>query len=247
MKLVANRVNQTHLRDILPAISECAQIDGVLAAVAYGSSASDETQDLVGHSLANGLRLDLWMRYDETVPVAIPFLRRLLSNLKNNIFTRFVPDCFHSKVIWWRGYGAYIGSANHTDRGWLTNIEVGIFIEEDELVVNGIAVQLEDFFDYLKGLDRTIPISDDYVAEMERLSALNKDPYAEARKRREHPVWEGPSFFAKKAAFDRRKEAFRAEWLNTLGILQSIEHQLPNYRPSWIEEQIPFAWQVDQF
>jgi hypothetical protein len=247
MRLVANRINQTHLRDILPAISEDLQVDNVLAAIAYGGSASDETQDLVGHALANKLRLDLWMRYDHTVPVSVSFLKRLLKSLPQNIFTQFVPDCFHAKVIWWKGYGAYIGSANHTDRGWLTNIEAGMFIEEDELAASGMDGQLEEFFDYLRELDKTIPISADYIAEMERLSELNKDAYAAAKKAREHAVWEGPSFVAQKAAFDRRKENFKTEWLNTLGYLQSIQQQLSDYRPKWVEETVPTAWQVDQF
>lgn len=247
MKLIANQINQTHLRDILPAISEEIQVDQVLAAIAYGSSASDETQDLVGHSVDNKLRLDIWMRYDETVPVAIPLLKRLLKHQADNVFTQFIPDCFHSKVIWWKGYGAYIGSANHTDRGWLTNIETGVFIEDDELTANGMDTELEQFFDYLRELDKTIPISDDYVAEMERLHKLNKEAYAAARSAREHDVWQGPSFVAKKAAFDRSKENFKSEWLNTLGIMQNIQKQMDDNRPQWIEHNVPAAWQVDQF
>ena len=81
MKLVANRINQTHLRDILPVISENLLVDNVLAAIAYGANASDETKDLVGHALENKLRLDLWMRYDHTAPVSVPFLKRLLKNI----------------------------------------------------------------------------------------------------------------------------------------------------------------------
>jgi hypothetical protein len=88
MRLIANRINQTHLRDILPVISEEVQVDNVLAAIAYGSSASDETQDLLGHALANKLRLGLWIRYYETVPVSVSFLKRVLKNLPNNIFTQ---------------------------------------------------------------------------------------------------------------------------------------------------------------
>jgi hypothetical protein len=42
MKLIANRINQTHLRYILPVISEDAQVDNVLAAIAFGSSASND-------------------------------------------------------------------------------------------------------------------------------------------------------------------------------------------------------------
>lgn len=93
MKLVAYRVNGLHLRDLLPVIG--VEVDYVLAAVAYGSSASDITQDLVGHSVVKKLRLDLWMRYDHTVPVSIELLKRLLKHQKDNVLMRFVPDRFH--------------------------------------------------------------------------------------------------------------------------------------------------------
>lgn len=247
MKLIANRINGTHLRDLLPVLSGEVQVDSVLAAVAYGSCAADITQDLVGHSVTNKLRLDLWMRYDHTVPVSVELLKRLFKHQQDNVFTRFVPDCFHAKVIWWKGYGAYIGSANHTDNGWLTNIEAGVFVGEDELVANGMDTQLENFFEYLRELDVTIPISAEYIAEMERLSALNKDVYAAAKKARGHEEWQGPSFLGNKAAFDRRKENFKKEWLDTLGILQGIQQQLSDYRPIWVDGNVPPAWQVDQF
>ena len=247
MKFVANRINQTHLRDLILEISADTEIDGVLAAIAYGSKTSFETEDLVGHALANQLRLDLWMRYDHTVPVAVPFLKRLLKHLSDNIFTNFVPDCFHSKVIWWKGYGAYIGSANHTDRGWLSNIEAGIFVTEDELLANGMDQELERFFDYLRELDKTIPISADYIAEQERLNALNRDNFKKAEAAREHPEWQGPTFIAKKKAFDRRKENFRQEWREALGYLDSIKQKMNDFCPPWLKGDVPAAWQVDQF
>lgn len=93
----------------------------------------------------------------------------------------------------------------------------------------------------------TIPISADYIAEMERLNALNKNVYVDAIKNRKHLTWEGPSFVQKKAAFDQRKVTFKREWLSTLGILQSIQQQLCDYRPSWVGADVPAAWQVDQF
>ncbi|MBE0834063.1 phosphatidylserine/phosphatidylglycerophosphate/cardiolipin synthase family protein, partial [Escherichia coli] len=99
----------------------------------------------------------------------------------------------------------------------------------------------------LRELDVTIPISADYIAEMERLNALNRSVYADAFKARKHPEWEGPSFVEKKPAFDRRKETFKREWLSTLGILQSIQQQLADYRPNWVGAEVPAAWQVDQF
>ena len=108
---------------------ENSDIDFVQAALAYGNDAST----LIEKCLSNRRRLDIWMRYDHTVPVSPPLLRKLLSGASSNIFCSLVPDVLHSKVIWWRGHGIYVGSANLTDRAWNTNIEFGIFISESDL------------------------------------------------------------------------------------------------------------------
>ena len=107
--------------------------------------------------------------------------------------------------------------------------------------------QLDDFYEYLRGLDVSIPLTAEYVAEMEQLSALNRNVYADARKQRQQPEWEGPSFVQQKAAFDQRKERFRSEWLSTLGYLQGIQQHLADHRPVWIDDEVPLVWQVDQF
>lgn len=101
MKLIANRINGVHLRDLLTGAE--VEIDGVLAAVAYGSSASDITQDLVGHCVNNKLRLDLWMRYDHTVPVSVELLKRLFKHQKTMYLralspTASTPRLFGGKV-----------------------------------------------------------------------------------------------------------------------------------------------------
>ena len=131
MKLIANTVNGEYLRDILP--ENHIEVDGVLAAIAYGQNGNDEGNDFIGNCLTNGYRLDIWMRYDHTVPVGVPMLKRLLRRHKDNIFCKLIPDYLHAKIIWWRGYGAYIGSANLTDRAWITNIEAGVFLNESDL------------------------------------------------------------------------------------------------------------------
>jgi hypothetical protein len=100
MKFVANRINQTHLRDILPVVSEKVPLDNVLVVIAYGSSASDESQGLIDHVVEKKLRLDLWVRYDHSITV--PLLKWLLKHLSDNVFTNFVPELFHSNVIWWK-------------------------------------------------------------------------------------------------------------------------------------------------
>lgn len=247
MEFVANGINGVYLRDILPKVSNDAEVNGVLAAIAYGSS-FDGSDELLKHCVENKFRLDIWMRYDHTVPVKIPLLKRLLKHQKDNVFTKFVPDKFHPKVIWWKGYGAYIGSANHTNSAWNQNIEAGIFLTEDEMISNGMDLELETFFSYLSNLDKCISISPDYIKEMEDLNALNGSGINEkALKARKHDEWGGPASVKTKAAYDKRKERFRTEWLSTIGLLKSIEERLDDYTPNWIDGSIPKGWQVDQF
>jgi len=153
MKLIASGVNKQFLSSYLPKIGD--EVDGVLAAIAYG----DDTDTLLKNCIDNKYRLDIWMRYDHTVPVQPRLLSQLLKNIKNNIFCQLIPDVLHSKIIWWKGYGAYIGSANLTNRAWWTNIETGMFFTEEELISNNVTSQLESFFDELNELDASIPLS----------------------------------------------------------------------------------------
>ena len=54
-----------------------------MAAISYGN---DINEQLIANCLENKYRLDIWMRYDHTVPVAVPLLKKLLKhyNDKNN-------------------------------------------------------------------------------------------------------------------------------------------------------------------
>jgi phosphatidylserine/phosphatidylglycerophosphate/cardiolipin synthase-like enzyme len=97
---------------------------------------------------------------------------KLLANTKNNIFCKLVPDRSHSKIIWWKGYGAYIGSANLTESAWYTNIESGIFFTESDLYSSNLIEQLEEFFDNLASLDSCVDLSKDIIDEQRQLLKL---------------------------------------------------------------------------
>lgn len=245
MEFIANALNGKFLSNILP--SSDVEIDGVMAAIAYGSNFNDEKRDFVGHCLANHYRLDIWMRYDHTVPVAIPLLKRLLRHHKDNIFCKLIPDCLHSKFIWWKGYGAYIGSANLTDRAWFSNIEAGIFLSEADLQRDGMQIELENFFDNLTNLDKAFSLNEEIIKELEKIEVARKGIQDTGKSLRSVPVWAGPTDFTKAKANDRRKNEFKREWLETLTYLRSIGEQLATHRPAWINADIPIAWQIDQF
>lgn len=218
MKLIANGLNKAFFRSILPPAET--EIDGVVAAIAYG----DDKTPLLEHCLKNHHRLDIWMRYDHTVPVAPSFLSKLLFHTRNNIFCKLVPDCLHSKVIWWKGYGAYIGSANLTDRAWNINIEAGVFFSESDLYNSDLILQIEGFFDNLASLDCCIDLSQEIIDEQRQLQKLNKekDKKEEIIRKRIVPVWGGVSNYEKPKANDKRKDSFHKEWDSTLTVIKNI-------------------------
>ncbi|WP_284079308.1 phospholipase D family protein [Herbaspirillum aquaticum] len=245
MKFVANALSGCYLADVLP--SEEDEVNGVLAAIAYGANSPNEKNDFIGHCLKNRYRLDLWMRYDHTIPVAIPLLERLLRHERDNIFCKFIPDKLHSKVIWWKGYGAYIGSANLTDSAWFSNIEAGIFLSEDDLQSNGMDLELQDFFEELRNLAVAIPLSQMLIDEMEKIRLRRGDVWSPGKDLRKTPVWEGPAFVTKRGEIDKPRENFRREWHTAMTHLEQIGESLEKYRPAWITVDVPAGWQVDQF
>ena len=245
MKFIANGINGSYLRDILPSPKE--EVDSILAAIAYGSN--DE-----GHFLENCInnkyRLDIWMRYDHTVPVKIPLLTRLLNLTPKNVFCYLVPDVLHSKVIWWQGYGAYIGSANLSDRAWITNIEAGVFITDLELNELGLVNELNSFFDRLRNLEQTFSLSQEIIDELEIINEFRKEISkidTKSKTLRTVKKFSGLHFSSKSDSYARRKEGFRIEWSETLTIFRSIASDVVKYRPHWVDEHVPPAWQADQF
>jgi PLD-like domain len=246
MKIFANRINGKFLRDVLP--SSDVEVDWIKAAIAYGSDAST----LFDHSIKNDHRLDIWMRYDHTVPVAPMLLRKFLAASSKNIFCYLIPDVHHAKVIWWRGYGVYIGSANLTDRGWVTNFEVGIFLTEEELILEDMLEEIEGIFSTLESLEETFPLTEEIVQEQEELNALKSQAQKDLNKKllskRKKPIWGGPVKVSEKiSAIARKKKRFIQEWENGLTILRGIAEVIADHRPSWVTENTPQAWQADQF
>jgi PLD-like domain len=244
MKFIANWINGSYLRKILPPSS--VEVGGVLAAIAYGSNEEHFLQNCID----NKYRLDIWMRFDHTVPVKIPLLKKLLNLTSKNIFCYQIPDRLHSKVIWWQGYGAYIGSANLSDRAWSTNIEAGLFIKDLELVESGLVAELDGFFDRLRKLPQSFPLCKETIDEIERINIARSGIFKIdeiSKNMRTVPEFQGLPFSSILHIQERRKEAFRNEWNEALTILRSIAKDVIKFRPAWVKENIPSAWQADQF
>ncbi|WP_438298825.1 phospholipase D-like domain-containing protein [Pseudomonas sp. NMS19W] len=245
MNFYANKLNGSFLRNVLP--GESVQVDWVRAAIAYGSDGTTLVENCIEH----GRRLDIWMRYDHTVPVDPRLLRILLRSSGKNIFCMLIPDVLHAKVIWWKNHGVYIGSANLTERAWVSNIEFGVFIPEQDLESNGGIAEIEGFFESLISCDAAQQLTEEIIQEQESILRSREKDLQKleqvSERMRSIKKWDGPAFTSSEKALDVRRESFIKEWRNGLSVLRDIADKAPDYRPRWLNQDVPPAWQADQF
>ena len=229
------------------ATERCTSID---AAIAY---ISDENT-LIRGAIRKNVPLTLYARYDYTAPVKTHIMRMFVSDRYPSLSMRLIADIFHPKVIWWHKFGAYIGSANLTNRAWFSNFEAGIFLSEEELFEDGgIAAELEAFFndvhershaltreiiDEIESFDR----SGLHRAEKEAMDAFNHP-------NRAIPQLSGFHDVRQKKGKDRALATFVKEWDETLEIMRAIGKQVAadENRPRWVRPETPAGVQTDQF
>jgi hypothetical protein len=165
-----------------------------------------------------------------------------------------VPDILHAKVIWWVDAGAYIGSANLSDRAWISNIEAGTFLSHDELVETGMERELLHFFEEVD--DRARPLTKEIYREQLRLadrrSDLAKRDYGleqQFDKDRLLPKSQGLVFVDTKRSSEKRFHKFEQDWNDTLQVMRSIAARVSasGARPGWIDASVAPGVQADQF
>lgn len=233
----------------LACIEDCLEVK---AAIAYGSR---DNMALLKDCLRMGKALEFYGRYDGTCPVDPVILRWFLDCKSPNIQYRAVPKWLHSKVIWWIGEGAYIGSANLTDRAWFANFESGVFLTDAELEHFGLVDELTAFFSGLRRNSQ--PLSEEiYRAQ---LALFKRRAEGEGLLRKVQEEFELADSFVRGApnpiaAVPIKDDAarygrFAAEWNETLQHMRNIADRvsLAENRPEWIDEGVPKGVQADQF
>lgn len=247
MRLVMGGVNGLYLREILE--NALPHVERVDAAVAY---ATDDSL-LFEWCWMNEVPLRFWGRFDESVPVAARILRRFLDR-RSARYTCKLVRCFHPKVIWWRGYGAYIGSANLTQAAWYNNIEAGVFLTEEELDASGQALELYSLFAKIDQV--ASPLTKELVDLIELRSAELQRRWSAQKQADDAFVatdlvrpWEGLVRVSSKTASGLQREAFLQEWIGTLETLRGIAELVARdeNRPHWVAADAPLGAQADQF
>ncbi len=249
MKLIAGGLNGRYLLEVHEnAVRR--KTEHVRAAVAYASG----DPRLIRDCFQGGIRLSFWCRYDETVPVSTNILKRFLDRKSPNFTCRLIPDIFHAKVIWWVDVGVYIGSANLREKAWASNIEAGVYLEEDELDEAGIREELEDFFRRLD--EESHPLTGEIYKELCDLEKTNRGldrdvqrgraPFNRSRLLPEH---KGLAMIVPKKGSEKARNTFLKEWNETLETLRQIAERVSadRYRPRWVGAEVPKGAQADQF
>lgn len=248
MELVTGGINDLYLRSIHEKGID--STEEVKAAVAY--AAGDPY--LLKECRENGTRLTLWCRYDDSLPVTLNVLKRFLETGSPNYVCKLIPDIFHAKVIWWVGYGLYVGSANLTDRAWFGNIEAGVFLYEDELISSGLVREFELFFSKLD--EKSTQLTDEIYRELEDLQRVNRDIDSSARSARQYfnntriiPRLHPLNLITKAVAIETDRAKFINEWNSTLQCLRDISSLVSegSNMPKWVPAGTPSGIQTDQF
>lgn len=253
MEFFLGGLNGNHLIDLLLKADEeiegVRRVEEVWAAVAYASR-STGSHTLISHCLKNDIPLKFWGRLDDQVAVDVETLNLFLNRASADFVCKLVPR-HHAKVIWWRGFGVYVGSANLTYPAWNMNIEAGCFFEEDELQPD----QIDDLEQMFAKLDENASVLN---TELRDLMIERGKRIARAREQAkdasfwQHPSvknWGGLITREPKKGHDKRRDAFLSEWNETLQYLRDIASLVSEdkFRPNWIAPEASAGAQADQF
>ena len=248
MKVVMGALNGVRLFDLMNgATGRCSR---VTAAVAYATGNSP----FFDHCLKEKISVDFYGLLDEDCAVAVAVLQKLLEAGPLAANCRLIKSHFHSKIIWWHGYGAYIGSANLTSSAWFSNVECGIFYEESEIIGSAIQLELEHQFDYLRA--NSSPLTTELLLALKKMRPFDEAVTREKRKLRSQfdlltkdiPSHAGLASYGptlQSTAYTR----FTSEWSETLELLRGMcrEFSKLNLRPNWVAKDANPTVHFDQF
>ncbi|MGI4902542.1 MAG: hypothetical protein ACRYG5_12920 [Janthinobacterium lividum] len=248
MQVVTGELNGVRLINLMhDAVGKCSR---VTAAVAYATS----NTPFFAHCREHDLFLDFYGLLDEDAAVSVPVLQEMLRAGPLVVSPRLIKGHFHSKIIWWHGYGAYIGSANLTSNAWFTNVECGMFFDEAEIIGRSLQADLEQQFDYLRSV--SAPVTEELVKALDKLSALQSAVNV-ARKRLTSQFEQATTAFPGHAGLATYGSSiqttaftlFTTEWNQTLQLIRGLSAEFGklNKRPTWVEPSANPTVHFDQF
>lgn len=146
-------------------------------AMAYGFL-DDTVKRFLSHLENKKVNLFFYGRVDETEAIGYDLFKNILNYpyLKECKAFYSADDSkinLHAKVLFIESYGAYIGSANLTKRGWQQNVECGVWLQKKDLFKH--QKNLNIFFNELKNHPHCKTLNKERLEEIKKLQE-NKPP-----------------------------------------------------------------------
>ena len=246
MELIAGALNKRFLETLVHKhVDDCAE---VIAVVPYCDSLQ------LFHICQKADRpINFYCRLDHTVPVKSEVLKWFLEQANLNCRCYVLRGVLHAKIIWFRGVGAYIGSANLTTNGWVSNIEAGVFLTEEEMISDGVLDEVKDFVETVheKSVDLTAEI-------FNLVTQLENKRRGFSGNENEISNWFNTNCGVPEIGIlvtgrnrnekvELQKNEFLKEWNHTLELMKVISKTLNNYRPDWVHDSVANGVHLDQF
>jgi hypothetical protein len=257
MRLIGNALNKDYFQNIIEIVQAAPVFDEMLLAVAFVGKmdaifelAERCSVPLTLYALADGERfpsVDVMKRFVEASP---PNWRLFLTRAY-----------YHPKILWFRGVGAYIGSANLTEAGWWQNLECGVWLDEEELEESGWDDELLKMF--VKIQARSTEAAPGHIALYDKISRKYQDIQRQLFEMRKAiktdlamiPGQEPPERIAsrgrgedaKRSRADQMKRAFVTTLQGELTVLRklAVEVQIHPW-PSWVDRTVDPVIAQDQ-
>lgn len=203
------------------------------------------------------IHLDWWGLFNADISSKIEIVKEAIKSP----YIKFYPfaELFHSKLIWFHGYGVYIGSHNLTQNAMYHNVETGVFIPENELTEEH-KTEIEQYFSFLS--DNSIPatiedaeLMEKYIQETKienerrKFIKQNLDNLFEESFSHLFILKPGVQDWGndKEKNDDKKKLQFLQEWRETQKYLGIIHEKLKNIKePSWVDPSADISIITDQ-
>jgi len=261
MRIVANSLNGVWTREIV-GWCDRGELEGIELAVAYTS----RVNDLLHLSSKRKVPLNLYTLANGDGFPDLDVAKEIVRSSNSGWRLFLIKKFYHPKIMWFRGVGAYIGSANMSDSAWSRNQECGIWMNNDELDRENWSEQLSAIIMTIRNACKEATLED--IASLEaiksRRSELNKHEF-EFRQFVDKKLLGIPGdspltdVTTKKIGGGAARQAFLDEWELSLTTLRKLAKRFEEEKSRWpawvdrsaepsiVQDQATEAWWHHEF
>lgn len=247
VELVGNSMNGNYVPALIKR-ADCDALSEIRLAVAYVT----KMDDLFALADKRKVPLTLYALGDGDFP-ALAILKRFVESSRPHWRLFLSRNFYHPKIIWLRGVGVYIGSANLTDNGMMANLECGVWLDQSDLRERDWEAVLDTMFEVIH--KRSTAASREHIAAFEALRGeANKLDQARAalRKKSDELL---KSIAGQERPLDKTagrgggaaRELFVQQWHAGLTVLRKMTTMIAEYPlPKWVRPDSPRSIVQDQ-